>query len=90
VFERNFKRTYVRPDNSWNLRSCKQKPGESLHLDARNTSMVRISPTATCTNGKSTLRLLKPSDERTALGTSVQEEEETRRRKEDGNGKSPR
>jgi hypothetical protein len=52
--------------------------------------MVRISPTATCTNGKSTLRLLKPSDERTALGTSVQEEEETRRRKEDGNGKSPR
>jgi hypothetical protein len=53
--------------------------------------MVRISPTATCTNGKSTLCLLKPSDERTALGTCVQEEEETRRRrKEEGNGKSPR
>jgi hypothetical protein len=30
VFEGNFKGTYVRPGNSWDLRSCKQKPGESL------------------------------------------------------------
>jgi hypothetical protein len=30
VFERNFKGTYMRPGNSWDLRSCKQKPGESL------------------------------------------------------------
>jgi hypothetical protein len=30
VFEGNFKGTYMRPDNSWDLRSCKQKPGESL------------------------------------------------------------
>jgi hypothetical protein len=31
VFEGNFKGTYKRPGNSWDLRSCKQKPGESLH-----------------------------------------------------------
>jgi hypothetical protein len=30
VFEGNFKGTYMRPGNSWDLRSCKQKPGESL------------------------------------------------------------
>jgi hypothetical protein len=30
VFEANFKGTYMRPGNSWDLRSCKQKPGESL------------------------------------------------------------
>jgi hypothetical protein len=30
VFEGNFKGTYMRPDNSWDLQSCKQKPGESL------------------------------------------------------------
>jgi hypothetical protein len=30
VFEGNFKGTYLRPGNSWDLRSCKQKPGESL------------------------------------------------------------
>jgi hypothetical protein len=30
VFEGNFKGTYMHPDNSWDLRSCKQKPGESL------------------------------------------------------------
>jgi hypothetical protein len=30
VFEENFKGTYVRPDNSWDLRSCKQKPDKSL------------------------------------------------------------
>jgi hypothetical protein len=26
----NFQGTYVRPGNSWDLRSCTQKPGESL------------------------------------------------------------
>jgi hypothetical protein len=31
VFEGTFKGTYVCPGNSWDLRSCKQKPGESLH-----------------------------------------------------------
>jgi hypothetical protein len=30
VFEGNFKGTYMCPGNSWDLRSCKQKPGESL------------------------------------------------------------
>jgi hypothetical protein len=30
VFERNFKGTYMHPGNSWDLRSCKQKPGKSL------------------------------------------------------------
>jgi broad specificity phosphatase PhoE len=30
VFEGNFKGTYMRPGNSWDLWSCKQKPGESL------------------------------------------------------------
>jgi hypothetical protein len=30
VFEGNFKGTYMRPRNSWDLQSCKQKPGESL------------------------------------------------------------
>jgi hypothetical protein len=30
VFEGNFKGTYMRPDNSWDLRSYKQKSGESL------------------------------------------------------------
>jgi hypothetical protein len=30
VFEGNFKGTYMRPGNSWDLRSCKQKPDESL------------------------------------------------------------
>jgi hypothetical protein len=30
VFEANFKGTNMRPENSWDLRSCKQKPGESL------------------------------------------------------------
>jgi hypothetical protein len=30
VFEGNFKGTYICPDNLWDLRSCKQKPGESL------------------------------------------------------------
>jgi hypothetical protein len=30
VFKGNFKGTYMRPSNSWDLRSCKQKLGESL------------------------------------------------------------
>jgi hypothetical protein len=30
VFKGNLKGTYVCPGNSWDLRSCKQKPGESL------------------------------------------------------------
>jgi hypothetical protein len=30
VFEGNFKGTYKRPGNSWDLQSCKQKLGESL------------------------------------------------------------
>jgi hypothetical protein len=30
TFVGNFKGTYVRPGNSWDLRSCTQKPGESL------------------------------------------------------------
>jgi hypothetical protein len=30
TFVGNFQGTYVRPGNSWDLRSCTQKPGESL------------------------------------------------------------
>ena len=30
VFVRNFQGTYVRPGNSWDLKSCKQEPGETL------------------------------------------------------------
>ena len=30
VFEGNFKGTYIRPNNSWDLSKCKQKLGESL------------------------------------------------------------
>jgi hypothetical protein len=30
AFARNFQGTYVRPGNSWDLRSCRQQPGESL------------------------------------------------------------
>ena len=30
VFVRNFQGTYVRPGNSWDLKCCKQEPGESL------------------------------------------------------------
>ena len=30
VFIGNFQGTYVRPGNSWDLKSCKQEPGESL------------------------------------------------------------
>jgi hypothetical protein len=41
VFEGNFKGTYMRPGNSWDLRSCKQKPGESLRDDIRCFSKQR-------------------------------------------------
>jgi hypothetical protein len=30
TFVGNFQGTYVRPENSWDLRACTQKPGESL------------------------------------------------------------
>jgi hypothetical protein len=30
AFMGNFQGTYVRPENSWDLRSCRQQPGESL------------------------------------------------------------
>jgi len=30
IFVGNFQGTYVRPRNSWDLRSCRQKPNESL------------------------------------------------------------
>jgi hypothetical protein len=30
AFSGNFQGTYVRPGNSWDLRSCRQQPGESL------------------------------------------------------------
>jgi hypothetical protein len=30
AFAGNFQGTYVRPRNSWDLRSCRQQPGESL------------------------------------------------------------
>ena len=30
VFIGNFQGTYVRPGNSWDLKNCKQEPGESL------------------------------------------------------------
>jgi hypothetical protein len=30
AFAINFQGTYVRPGNSWDLRSCRQQPGESL------------------------------------------------------------
>jgi hypothetical protein len=41
VFEGNFKGTYMRPGNSWDLRSCKQKPGESLQDYIRRFSRQR-------------------------------------------------
>jgi hypothetical protein len=41
VFEGNFKGTYMRPGNSWDLRSCKQKPGESLRDYIRRFSRQR-------------------------------------------------
>jgi hypothetical protein len=42
VFEGNFKGTYMRPGNSWDLRSCKQKPSESLRDYIRRFSKQRI------------------------------------------------
>jgi hypothetical protein len=42
VFEGNFKGTYMRPGNSWDLRSCKQKTGESLWDYIRRFSKQRI------------------------------------------------
>jgi hypothetical protein len=41
VFEGNFKETYIRPGNSWDLRSCKKKPGESLRDYIRRFSKQR-------------------------------------------------
>jgi hypothetical protein len=41
VFEGNFKGTYMRPGNSCDLRSCKQKPGESLRDYIRRFSKQR-------------------------------------------------
>jgi hypothetical protein len=41
VFEGNFKGTYMRLGNSWDLRSCKQKPDESLRDYIRRFSKQR-------------------------------------------------
>jgi hypothetical protein len=41
VFDGNFKGTYMRPSNSWDLRSCKQKPDESLRDYFRRFSKQR-------------------------------------------------
>jgi len=41
VFEGNFKRTYIRPGNSWDLSKCKQKSGEMLREYARRFSKQR-------------------------------------------------
>jgi hypothetical protein len=41
VFEGNFKGTYVRLGNSWDLRSYKQKPSESLRDYIRRFSKQR-------------------------------------------------
>ena len=38
MFEGNFKGTYIRPGNSWDLKKCKQKSGESLREYARRFS----------------------------------------------------
>jgi hypothetical protein len=48
VFEGNFKGTYMRPGNSWDLQSCKQKPGESLrdyiwHFSRQRTELPNIT-----------------------------------------------
>jgi hypothetical protein len=41
AFARNFQGTYVRPGNSWDLRSCHQQPGESLREYIRRFSKQR-------------------------------------------------
>jgi hypothetical protein len=38
AFARNFQGTYVCPGNSWDLRSCRQQPGESLREYIRRFS----------------------------------------------------
>jgi hypothetical protein len=41
AFTGNFQGTYVRPGNSWDLRSCRQQPGESLREYIRRFSKQR-------------------------------------------------
>jgi hypothetical protein len=41
AFAGNFQGTYVRPGNSWDLRSCRQQPGESLQEYIRRFSNQR-------------------------------------------------
>jgi hypothetical protein len=41
AFMGNFQGTYVRPGNSWDLRSCRQQPGESLREYIRRFSKQR-------------------------------------------------
>jgi hypothetical protein len=41
AFAGNFQGTYVRPGNSWDLRSCRQQPGESLREYIQRFSMQR-------------------------------------------------
>jgi hypothetical protein len=41
AFTGNFQGTYVRPRNSWDLRSCRQQPGESLREYIRRFSKQR-------------------------------------------------
>jgi hypothetical protein len=41
AFAGNFQDTYVRPGNSWDLRSCRQQPGESLRDYIRRFSKQR-------------------------------------------------
>jgi hypothetical protein len=41
AFAGNFQSTYVRPGNSWDLRSCRQQPGESLRDYIRRFSKQR-------------------------------------------------
>jgi hypothetical protein len=41
AFAGNFQGTCVRPENSWDLRSCRQQPGESLREYIRRFSKQR-------------------------------------------------
>jgi hypothetical protein len=41
AFAGNFQGTYMRPGNSWDLRSCRQQPGESLREYIRQFSKQR-------------------------------------------------